>query len=347
MNKVKWGVIGAGGIADRRTIPGMLLADNAELTAIMEVNTALTEKLKQKYNVKYAYTDHLELLANPEIDAVYISSPVAYHKAQIIAAAVAGKHILCEKPIAMTIADCDEVISACENAGVLAATGFMMRYHGYHRKIKEMVADGALGQVVSARAQLTCWYPDIEGSWRQDKAQAGGGALMDMGIHCIDLIEYITGSKTVKVGAFNDTKTFKYSVEDSSLVIIKLANGLTASVDSNFNIPDDAAFCRLEIYGTKGSIVAEGTIGQVETGTVRVVLPGDSISYNAAQDRERTAETTLDVELGNMYAKEISSFSNSILTGAPVEVPMSDSVHVQKIITAAYESSEKGIFLDV
>jgi len=347
MDKVKWGVIGAGGIADRRTIPGMLLADNAELVAVMEVNTALAEKIKQKYNVKYAYTDHLELLANPEVEAVYISSPVAYHKAQIIAAAAAGKHVLCEKPIAMTIADCGEVINACNEAGILAATGFMMRYNAYHRKIKEMVADGDLGQVVSARAQLTCWYPEMEGSWRQDKTQSGGGALMDMGIHCIDLIEYITGSKTIKVGALNDTKTFKYNVEDSSLVIIKLANGLTASVDSNFNIPDDAAFCRLEIYGTKGSVVAEGTIGQVEGGTVRVVLVGGDIKYNAAQDRERTPETTLEVELGNMYTKEIESFSNSILNGTPVEVPMSEAIHLQKVITAAYESSEKGIFLDI
>ena len=127
MKKVRWGVIAAGGIAARRTIPGMMLADNAELIAVMEITMELAEKIRAKYNAKRAYDNVDALLADPEIDAVYIASPVNYHKDQAIAAARAKKHILIEKPICMTVEDGEEVLRICKEEGVLIATGLMMR----------------------------------------------------------------------------------------------------------------------------------------------------------------------------------------------------------------------------
>lgn len=346
MKKIRWGVIGAGGIADRRTIPGLLLSENSELVAIMEVNQELVNKLKAKYNCKYAYTSYEELLDNPEIDAVYIASPVVCHKEQAISAAKHKKHILLEKPAALTIEEGLEILNAAKENGVLIASGLMMRYHGYHQKIKEMISNGDIGNVVSARAQLTCWYPEIKGAWRQDKAQSGGGALMDMGVHCIDLIEYITGGKTTSVVGFNKTKTFNYNVDDSSNLLIDLDNGVTAYIDSNFNIPDDAAFCRMEFYGTKGSITCEGTIGQVEGGSVKVVL-SDPTGYAAEQNRTVNNKFDLEAKLGNMYEKEISSFANSILNNTELTVPLEDALHVQKVIIAAYKSSDEGKIMRV
>jgi len=344
MKKVKWGVIGAGGIADRRTIPGMMLAKNAELVAVMEINMELAEKLRAKYNAKRAYDNYKDLIADPEVECVYIASPVTNHLEQVLAAAAAKKHILCEKPIALSIEECNAAQKACEEAGILAATGFMMRYHAFHQQIKQLIADGKIGKVHSARAQLTCWYPEIEGAWRQKKALSGGGALIDMGVHCIDLIEYITGGKTVKTAAFNDTKTFSYDVDDSSSVLIKLDNGVTGYVESNFNIPDEAAFCRMEFYGTKGSILCEGTIGQVEGGTVKAVFANDDAGYAAAQNRDQSGAVMLEADLsGNMYTKEIESFSDSILNGTPVQVPLTDAIHIQKVVTAAYKASDEGI----
>jgi predicted dehydrogenase len=319
----------------------MMLAENAELIAVMEVNAELTEKLRVKYNAKRGYTSYHELLADPEIEAVYIASPVVCHKEQAIAAAAAGKHILLEKPAALTIADGEEILAAAKKAGVLIASGFMMRYHGYHQKVKQMITDGEIGEVVSARAQLTCWYPEIEGAWRQDKAKSGGGALMDMGVHCIDLIEYILGSKTVMTCGFNDTRTFTYNVDDSSNILIKLENGAVAYVDSHFNIPDEAAFCRMEFYGTGGSILCAGPIGQVEGGEVRAVI-SHAGGYDAAQDRSTSGSFKVEAELGNMYQKEIESFGRSISEGAPLTVPLEDAIHVQKVALAAYAASEDG-----
>jgi len=343
--KVKWGVIGAAGIADRRTLPGMMLAKNAELVAVMEVNMELAEKIRAKYNAKRAYDNVDDLLNDKEVEAVYIASPVIFHKEQAIKAAKAKKHILIEKPVALTSKEAEEVLEVCKNEGVLIAVGLMMRYHAYHQKMKEIIDSGKLGKIVSCRGQFTCWYPDIPGAWRQQKSTSGGGALMDMGVHAIDLIQYITGGKAKKVAGLIGTQTFNYEVEDSASVIFELDNGAYCYVDANFNIPDAAAKCRLEIYGTRGSMLAEGTLGQVEGGKLDVLLSDDTLGYDAQQDRVDVSPMEIKVEFGNMYTKEIESFCNSILNGTKIEVPIEDAVQVQKVIEAAYESSETGKFV--
>ncbi|MCD6323043.1 MAG: Gfo/Idh/MocA family oxidoreductase [Clostridiales bacterium] len=340
MKKVKWGIIGAGGIADRRTMPGMELAENAEIYAVMEIDMTVAESLKDKYNAVKAYDNEINLLEDPEVEAVYIASPVVHHKRQAMLAADAGKHILLEKPIALTVEEGQEVIDYCKEKGVLLATGFMMRYHAYHQAMKELVDAGKLGQIVSCRAQLTCWYPDIPGNWRQAKATSGGGALMDMGVHCLDLIQYITGSKTKRAAGMASTLTFDYEVEDSGSMLIELENGALCQIESHFNIPDAAAKGRFEIYGTKGSMLAEGTISQVEGGQLEVMISDDSLEYDAQQDRNDVEPMKVEVKFGNMYTKEIESFSNSILNGSPVEVPAEDAVQVQKVIQSAYHTNE-------
>jgi predicted dehydrogenase len=345
--KIRWGVIGAGGIADRRTIPGMMEAKNAELIAVMEVDKELAENLRIKYNAKRAYTDVDSLLADKEIDVVYIASPVIYHKEQAIKSAKAKKHILIEKPIGLTSKESEEILKACKDNGVKAAAGFMMRFHAYHQKMKELVSEGKLGDIVSCRAQLTCWYPEIEGSWRQIKDQSGGGALMDLGIHCLDLLQYITGGKVNRLAAFTGTKTFKYEVDDSASVLFEMDNGAYGYVDANFNIPDAAARCRLEVYGTRGSMLAEGTIGQIEGGKLDVVISDDSIGYDAKQDRVDVTPLKIEVEFGNMYTKEIESFSDALLGTKEVEVPAEDALQVQRIIEAAYISSNEKIYTGI
>ena len=332
--KVKWGVIGAGGIADRRTMPGMMKAGNAELIAVMDTNAELIGKLKEKYNAKYAYTTADELIANPEVEAIYIASPVVFHAEQAVKAAKAGKHILLEKPIAMTVAEGKKVVEDVDNAGVLSACGFMMRFGAYNQKIKEIIENGVIGQVVSAKAQFTCWYPDMPNCWRQVKKNSGGGAFVDMGVHCIDLIQHILDTEVEKVSAIIDTKTFKYEVDDSSSVLMHLKNGVNAFVEANFNIPDAAAKWRLEFYGTKGCIIAHDTIHQLDTGSVEITLDDGS-------------HPEINVNCTDLYTKEIESFSNSILTGAPVEVPLKDGLQVQQIVEAAYYASDNDKVVNV
>ena len=348
MKKIKWGVIGCGGIADRRTLPGMMLSDKAELLAVMDANGDAAKACKEKYGAKYAFTKYEDVLSVPEIEAVYIASPVFFHKEQAIAAAKAKKHILLEKPVALSVSDAEEIKKACEENGVKISIGFLMRFHGYHQKIKEIIAEGKIGEIVSMRGQFTCRYPDIIGAWRQKKATSGGGALVDMGIHVIDLIHYITGLKATRVAAFNQTQTFNYEVDDSSNVIMKMDNGSVAYVDSNFNIPDAASVAKLEIYGTKGSIVAKGTLAQEEVGNVDILISDDSLEYDASQSRMELTPLSLEgTPLGNMYTKEIDGLCDAIIENTEVPVSIESAIFDQKIVEAAYKSTEENCFIEL
>ncbi len=341
MKKIRWGVIGAGGIADRRTIPGMMLCQNAELVAVMEINMELAEKLRAKWGCKRAYDNEAALLADPEIDAVYIASPVVLHAKQAMAAADAGKHILIEKPLAMTSEEGQKVVEYCQAKGVKIAAGLMMRFGSYIQAMKQAIAEGKIGKPVSGFAQFTCWYPDIPGAWRQTKAASGGGAMMDMGVHCIDLMQYVLGSNVKEVAAFHDTLSFSYEVEDSSTVMMRMENGCQCVVQSNFNIPDEAASWRVEIFGDKGRLLGNGVIGQVDGGTLDAMFLGDLGGYDAQQDKKEAAREAIEVEFGNTYQREIESFSDSLLNGTPLEVPASQAVQVQRIMEAAYRSNDE------
>ncbi len=338
--KVKWGVIGCGGIADRRTLPGMMLSDEVELIAVMDANKEAADRCKEKYNAKYAFDNIEELLALDEIEAVYIASPVFCHKEQAYKAADAKKHILIEKPVGLTSSEAEEIAAYCENKGVKLGVGFMMRFHAYHQKMREIIQSGKLGEIVSARAQLTCWYPEMENCWRQDMKLSGGGAMMDMGVHCVDLIRYITGLEVTEAAGFSGNQVFNYSVEDAGCVIFRLNNGATAYVDANFNIPDAAAKCKIEFYGTKGSIFAQGTISQVEGGEIEVLCADDSVGYDANQERGEVKPLDIEVEFGNMYTKEIEAFGKAVKGEGEIPVTAADAIMSQKVIEASYESNK-------
>lgn len=336
--KLKWGIIGCGGIADRRTLPGMMLASNAEPYAVMDANPEAAARCQEKYGAKYAFTDYRDVLALDEVDVVYIASPVFCHKEQALAAARAGKHILLEKPIGLSLEESREIVAACEAAGVKLGIGFMMRYHAYHQAMREVIAQGKIGKIVSMRAQFTCWYPDMPNCWRQDKTKSGGGALIDMGIHCIDLLQYISGLEAVECTGYAQTQTFGYSSDDSSAIVMKMNNGALAMVDSNFNIPDAAAKCPLEFYGTKGSMIAVGTLSQDEGGSVEVLVANDDAAYDAQQNRSLVKPINLEVEFGNMYTKEIEAFSNAVIQNTEPPVNGKNTMRVHEIISAIYQS---------
>jgi len=126
-----------------------------------------------------------------------------------------------------------------------------------------MIDKGELGKLVMGRAQLTCWYPPIKGAWRQNPELGGGGSLIDMGTHCIDLLEMLMG-KVIEVFCYKDHLVQSYPVEDTSVVLLKFESGALGIVDNHFNIPDASSENRLEIYGSKGSILARGTIRQLK-----------------------------------------------------------------------------------
>ena len=330
MKKVKWGCIGCGGIADRRTLPGMMLSDIAELVAVCDTNPEATKRVQEKYGAKYSFTDPCELLALEEIEAVYIASPVFCHYEQVKAAADAGKAILLEKPMGLTSDAACEMTEYCEQKGILLGVGFMMRFAAFHQKMREYVQAGKLGKIVSMRGRLDCWYPPMQNCWRQQMATSGGGSMMDMAIHCIDLLQYITGLKSVEVTGFVDNQVHDYESEDGGSFVIRMDNGAFMSVDANFNVPYSR--CEIEILGTDGGLFAEGTVGQVEGGSVRFIT-ADKVTC------EPTIEE-LKVDFGNMYTKEIDAFSKAVIENTSAPVTPQEAILNQRIVELGYLSSK-------
>lgn len=340
--KINWGVIGCGGIAFRRTIPGLVLSENSNLVAVMDTNFDAAKTVKSEFGAKYAFDNVDDLLAVDEIDAVYIATPVFCHKEQVMKAALAKKHILLEKPMGLTVEDSIEIKELCEKQGVKLGVGLMMRFNNIHQIVREIIADGKLGEIVSMRAQFTCWYPEMEGAWRQKMALSGGGALMDMGVHCIDLLRFMSGLEAKEIVSLKGNQIFKYEVEDAASVIMKMENGALAYVDAAFNIPDEAAICKLEIYGTGGSVFLEGSLAQDEAGEGTLIFTDSNKGYDAQQNRTRVDSTKLSGNGGNLYTKEVDAFVDAVINDKTPPITADDAIKAQRIVEAAYESANNG-----
>ncbi|MCD6318155.1 Gfo/Idh/MocA family oxidoreductase [Candidatus Aerophobetes bacterium] len=324
--KIKWGVIGAGGFADKRSLPGMREARNCELTAVMVRNLDRAKKLAKKHGASKFYDKVEDLFKDEEIDAVYIATPVYLHKEHTIMAANYGKHVLCEKPMAMNTKECEEMIKACQDNKVKLMIGFMKRFHPFHQQIKRLIDEGKIGQIVEIRCQLHLWYPDTPGAWRQNPTLGGGGCLMDVGSHCIDLLCFLVGDVT-EVMARAENVIFNYPVEDISTLILKFSTGAQGIVDTSFSIPYREN--PVEIYGTRGTILAFRTMGPFNNPHAKMITEN--------REEELKIPYTHDV-----YQAEFEHFAQCIQKNTPPLISGEDGLKNIQIIQAAYASAKEG-----
>ncbi|BCW97949.1 MAG: dehydrogenase [Armatimonadota bacterium] len=341
---IRWGIIGCGGIARRRVLPARTDMRSTRFVAVMDADPDVTRDVAEETGTRACFSLE-EILDDPEIQAVYIATPVHLHHPQALLAAVKGKHVLLEKPLALNVEQGREVVETFERKGLLLMEGYMMKFHSLNGRAAEMVARGDLGKPVFLRAQLTCWYPEIPGAWRQDPSLGGGGALMDMATHLFDLLEEISGSSIVEVTALVATQTFSYPVEDSSVTLLGFQNGAFGVVEAFYNIPDVAAQGRLEVYGTQGSILAEGTIGQDPGGSMHAFLSPSEKGYDALQQRAPSdlRRQVIIAPPVNMYAAEFDYFSECIADGRPpAKSSGRQGLHILEVARAAYESARTG-----
>ena len=337
--KIKWCVIGAGGIADRRTIPAIKADENNELVAVMDRVPTVAEAVGKKYGVK-SYTDENVMLSENKCDAVYIGTPVSCHLEQALTVLKYGADCFIEKPVAMNATDGEKLLNAYKKAGKLLFVGYMMKYHNLNEKAKVMVQSGKIGQVSDVRLQFSCWYPDIAGAWRQKKSLGGGGAFMDLGVHCIELIEYVLGEEITEVKGFFNTHTFSYEVEDGAVMAFKTESGVLGHIDVNFNVPDNASVSKMELYGTKGYIICSGTLGQEETGKLSYLYAPQG-DYSAQQSRTTFKPQNFYGKKGNLYLKQLKDFCGGIRRGKPDYSCAERAVQVQRIVDRFYMENGK------
>jgi len=329
---IRWGVIGAAGIADKRTIPeGIIPANNSELAAIMSLPGTGVEQLSEKYGGVPWFTEMEEMLDSVELDVCYLATPPHTHLEQVQACAERGLHVLCEKPLDVTVEGAEKVQQVCEEARVKLGIGFMMPFHHLSVEAKRLVEEGALGKIVSARAQFGFDYPPIPGAFRQIKTLHRGGAFMDVGNHGAGLLEFVLGARVDAAMAMVGNVVYQYEgVEDTATAILHFDNQAIAVVDTSFGIT--AAQNLLEINGSERTLVAQGVLGQTPTGVLRVVE-----TYEGAEEYLR-----VESDCRNMYQEEIEAFAEAITNDTDPPMDGEEGVWSQRVVEAVYQSAETG-----
>ncbi len=251
------GVIGAGAIAQACHVPGYVKHARAELVAFSDPTKARHKEMAELAPGAKGYTDHEAMLREAELDVVSVCAPNALHAPISIAALKEGCHVLCEKPMAITLAEADKMIAAAKAARKKLMIGFTQRMLAGPLACKELLSKKALGKIFSIRVRvahggpLAGWAKD---KWFYDPAQAAGGALLDLGIHALDQCFWLVGPATA-VWAKTQTFAKKTEVDDNALIMLEFVNGALGSIEVGWT--SKPGFNGIEIYGLKGSLICD------------------------------------------------------------------------------------------
>jgi 1,5-anhydro-D-fructose reductase (1,5-anhydro-D-mannitol-forming) len=270
-DRVGWGIVGYGWVARDYMAPGIRAAGH-RLVAICDPGEA-SRRAAEAEGAR-AHADLAGLLAEPEVEAVYVATPNHLHRGAVEALSAAGKAVLCEKPMAASLADAEAMAAAVRGSGIFYGTAFDQRHHPGHRAMRAAIAAGRLGTVTAVRIVYACWldraWTSFQGqdNWRIDPAQAGGGALIDLAPHGLDLVDFLVGDSVTDIAALTQAKAQDYAVDDGALLIGRTGSGVLASLHVAYNCPDILPRRRLEVLGTRGQLTATDTMGQVAGGSV-------------------------------------------------------------------------------
>ncbi|GAA0581817.1 Gfo/Idh/MocA family protein [Kribbella sandramycini] len=322
MPQIKVGLIGAGGIASAHIKGYQVHADKIGITAVADAVEA-TAKAREAELGATAYTDYREMLAREELDAVDICLPHHLHRDAIIAAAEAGKHILCEKPLCLTAEEAGDVRRAVEANGVTLMSAHNQLFMPAVAKAKELLEAGAIGTVYEVRT-TDSFYNDFDPSsmgWRASSKTSGGGELIDTGYHPTYLMLHLAGGLPVEATAMLSTHRLKFMEgEDSAQVLIRFDNGVVGQLVTSWAYQPAGSTERFSAVGELGSLHSDGT----------------SLTYTL-----RSGESeTLDFEPVDTFAAEIGHFADSLLNRTRPLHTEAEGIAVLGILLAAYEGAQ-------
>ncbi len=325
------GIIGSGGIAQVH-VTGYRSA-GAEIVALADVDAGTVERRQEQWHVHAGYTDYHDLLNDPSVEAVSICTPNSSHHPITVAAAAAGKHVLCEKPVSMSLAHAQEMIDACEAAGVIFQVGHHMRSWAAAAKAKAMIDNGDIGKVTYARfRQAHDWAgaPEVRGVFGS-KAHSGGGTLLDNGCHLMDLARYLAGDVR-DVFARIATIKFDIEVEDTAVSSLGFASGAMGSVEVAWTGTGwQEAFW---VYGTEGSLECDNRVG------------ANVVTYrsrgSAGTTWADTDVTRFDLQGLPSHSQHVANFLAAIEGTGPIVCTGADGREAVRLVLASYESAETG-----
>ena len=265
---MNWALFGASTIASQYMISA-IRANSAHVSWVVSGSLDRAESYAKKHGIDRGTSDMDEALRDPSVQAVYISSTNEKHKDQALAAIAAGKHVLCEKPLATDLGDALEMVRAARDAGVVFATNHHLRCAGSHRAIRSLVRDGALGSVLSMRVFHAVHLPEHLRGWRLDNPGAGGGVIPDLTVHNADVVRFILGENPQDIVAQMGVSGLGQGVEDSAMSTWSMPSGAMVFSHESFTHP--FAGSGIEVHGTKGSVIARGVLGQDPEGEIEML----------------------------------------------------------------------------
>jgi predicted dehydrogenase len=324
---VRWGILSTANIGVRKVIPATQKAERCEVVAIASRDSERAARTAAELGIPRAHEGYEALLADPDVDAVYIPLPNSEHAEWTIAAARAGKHVLCEKPLAMTAAEAEEMVRACASEGVLLMEAFMYRLHPSWEAVRDLVASGRIGRVRAVQSWFS-YFNDDPGNIR-NVPELGGGALYDIGCYCINLSRMLFGGEPTGIEASVTRDATGTDVLTSA--ILAFDDDVAVFTCSTRAEPDQ----RVHIYGTEGriSIAIPFNIPPDRPTNVFVTSGGDPpVSPDT---------TTLTFEPADMYAIQAERFANAVLDDQPLPIPPDDSIENMRVIEAIFRGGDR------
>jgi predicted dehydrogenase len=328
--KIRWGILSTAKIGRLQVIPAMQRGEFTEVVAIASNDRAKGEQTAIDLYIPKAYDNYEDLLADPGIDAIYNPLPNHLHLTYTLKALAAGKHALCEKPIGMNSDEASRLIAATRQYPHLKVMeAFMYRFHPQWLKVKELIDEGALGEVKLVQAFFS--YYNVDAANIRNKPETGGGALMDIGCYCVSFPRFVFGREPKRViGLIDRDPVFKTDVLTSGL--LDFGGGLSASFTCSTQLEP---YQRVNILGSKGRLEIE----------IPVNAPNDQPCKLWLQQEKVIKEITVDA--ANQYTLQADEFSKAILNNTDVPTPLTDALGNMQVIDALFKSAANGVWTEV
>lgn len=327
MALLTWGICGCGEIVEKSVAPAMAKDELSRIHGFYSHTKARAEELQQHFGGQHAYDTYADMLADEKINAIYVASPTYRHAEETIQALQAGKHVICEKPMALTVEDCKAMIAAAKANDVHLAVAYSRRFWPKTQMIRKLIRRGEIGTPLSARLRVGRYYKPEQNAWdawRVEPDKSGGGQMQNVGSHRLDVMCYLLGKPEKATGMF-DTLTMDYAVADTETIICKMQSGVHLLAEAAWNTP--AMLDEFEIRGSEATLIA---------------TPFDAGQVVLLERRGEVEEIETPFFEGNRHSPVIEDFSVSVTEGRPPNFDGADGMQATAVLAAAYASAKNG-----
>ena len=322
---VRWGLIGASTIAREWMAPAIAAQPDSSVAAVASSDADRAQQFARELGIPNAHPSVADLLANPDIDAVYISTTNEWHEPQALAAVAAGKHVLCEKPLALSLDGAQRMVVAAKMAGVVLGTNHHLRNAVSHRTMRELVQNGAVGQPLAARVFHAVFLPTHLQGWRIDRPEAGGGVVLDITVHDADTLRFVLADEVEEVAAMTASQGMaRAGLEDAVMGVMRFRNGVLAQFHDAFTARH--AYTGFEVHGTGGSLYGRDVMTQRPIGTV--ILRRDDVEEQIPLCHE------------NLYERSVRCFNAAVRGEGVPAASGEDGVRALAVALAVREAAE-------